>query len=206
MGRGGSLLTQSRCAHPIVPGERNSSPSPSLRVRAIAYGETVAFLSSVIPVQAGIQCPKTRHSPLDSRLRGCEEIPQPIAQRSKCERKESGAVGLQIDVSGWMAKTILSFPAAGRTIFLHNLLRGNDGNGEVGEPECNCPAPRAGGEGEKSDFADGPPEMCPLHSRQGGTGISEGYIRPCSALPACGRTRLSARPWERNSRSGFPGP
>ncbi len=37
---------------------------------AIALGETVAFLSSVIPAEAGIQRPKTRHSPLDSRLRG----------------------------------------------------------------------------------------------------------------------------------------
>jgi hypothetical protein len=37
---------------------------------AIAHGETVAFLSSVIPAQAGIQRPKTRHSPRDSRLRG----------------------------------------------------------------------------------------------------------------------------------------
>src|SRR5882672_8451389 len=37
---------------------------------AIAFGETVAFLSSVIPAEAGIQRPKTRHSPLDSRLRG----------------------------------------------------------------------------------------------------------------------------------------
>src|SRR4029077_14513621 len=118
-GRGGSLLTQPRCAHPIVPGERNSSPSPSLRVRAIAYGETVAFLSSVIPAQAGIQCPKTRHSPLDSRLRG------------------------------------------------------NDGNREVGEPKCDCPT--LGRRGRKSDFADSSPEMCQLHSRQGGTEISEGY-------------------------------
>src|SRR5713101_8478201 len=41
-----------------------------LERRAIAFGETVAFLSSVIPAQAGIQRPKTRHSPLDSRLRG----------------------------------------------------------------------------------------------------------------------------------------
>src|SRR4029077_9606164 len=38
--------------------------------RAIAFGETVGFLSSVIPAQAGIERPKTRHSPLDSRLRG----------------------------------------------------------------------------------------------------------------------------------------
>jgi hypothetical protein len=30
---------------------------------AIAFGETVAFLSSVIPAEAGIQRPKTRHSP-----------------------------------------------------------------------------------------------------------------------------------------------
>jgi len=44
------------------------------RGRAIAFGDTVAFLSSVIPAEAGIQRPKTRHSPLDSRLRGCEEI------------------------------------------------------------------------------------------------------------------------------------
>jgi hypothetical protein len=40
------------------------------RSRAIAFGETVAFFSSVIPAEAGIQRPKTRHSPLDSRLRG----------------------------------------------------------------------------------------------------------------------------------------
>src|SRR4029077_6834151 len=63
-----------------------SSPSPPFRGRAIAFGETVAFLSSVIPAQAGIQRPKTRHSPLESRLRG------------------------------------------------------NDGNREVGEPKCDCPA------------------------------------------------------------------
>src|SRR4029077_5766755 len=37
---------------------------------AIAFGETVAFLSSVIPAEAGIQRPKIRHSPLDSRFRG----------------------------------------------------------------------------------------------------------------------------------------
>jgi hypothetical protein len=49
----------------------NSRP---LDGRAIAYGETVAFLSSVIPAEAGIQRPKNPHSPLDSRLRGCEEI------------------------------------------------------------------------------------------------------------------------------------
>src|ERR1700688_5028579 len=60
-------------------------PPPSRR-RAIAFGDTAAFLSSVIPAEAGIQRPKTRHSPLDSRLRG------------------------------------------------------NDGNREVGEPKCDCPA------------------------------------------------------------------
>jgi hypothetical protein len=54
-------------------------------------------------------------------------------------------VGLQIDVSGWMAKTILSFPAAGRTIFLHRLFRGNDGNREVGEPKCDCPSLKGSG-------------------------------------------------------------
>jgi hypothetical protein len=42
--------------------------------RAIAFGETVAFLSSVIPAEAGIQRPKTRHSPLDSRLRGNDSL------------------------------------------------------------------------------------------------------------------------------------
>jgi hypothetical protein len=40
------------------------------RGRAIAFGDTVAFFSSVIPAEAGIQRPKTRHSPLDSRFRG----------------------------------------------------------------------------------------------------------------------------------------
>src|SRR6202008_93628 len=65
-----------------------SSPSPPFRGRAIAFGETVAFLSSVIPAQAGIQRPKTRHSPLESPLRG------------------------------------------------------NDGNREVGELKCDCPASR----------------------------------------------------------------
>src|ERR1700682_2847315 len=60
-----------------APGAPREAPMamPSLlplrpEGRAIAFGETVAFLSSVIPAQAGIQCPRTRHSPLDSRLRG----------------------------------------------------------------------------------------------------------------------------------------
>src|SRR5882762_1909955 len=53
---------------------------------------TPAPISSVIPAEVGIQRPKTRHSPLDSRLRG------------------------------------------------------NDGNREVGEPECDCPGDGAGGE------------------------------------------------------------
>ena len=65
---------------------------PPLLCRAIAFGETVAFLSSVIPAEAGIQRPKTRHSPLDSRLRG------------------------------------------------------NDGNREVGEPKCDCPAIKGAGD------------------------------------------------------------
>jgi hypothetical protein len=60
-------------------------PAP-IKFRAIAFGETVAFFSFVIPAEAGIQRPKIRHSPLDSR---------------------------------W---------------------RGNDGNREVGEPKCHCPA------------------------------------------------------------------
>src|SRR5882724_9763374 len=66
-------------------------PAP-LMGRVIAFGETVAFLSAVIPAEAGIQRPKTRHSPLDSRLRG------------------------------------------------------NDGNREVGEPKCDCPASMGVGE------------------------------------------------------------
>jgi hypothetical protein len=61
--------------------------------RAIAFSETVAFLSSVIPAEAGIQRPKTRRSPLDSRFR-------------------------------W-----------------------NDGNREVGEPKCDCPALMGAGSG-----------------------------------------------------------
>src|SRR6266481_9491366 len=79
-----------------VPSVGSSCPQPSYSRphqggRAIASGDAVAFLSSVIPAQAGIQRPKTRHSPLDSRLRG------------------------------------------------------NDGNREVGEPKCDCPASRGGG-------------------------------------------------------------
>jgi hypothetical protein len=61
--------------------------------RAIAFSETVAFLSSVIPAEAGIQRPKTRRSPLNSRFRG------------------------------------------------------NDGNREVGEPKCDCPALMGAGSG-----------------------------------------------------------
>ena len=45
-----------------------------LKARAIAFGDTVAFLSSVIPAEAGIQRPKTRQSPLDSRLRGNDSL------------------------------------------------------------------------------------------------------------------------------------
>src|SRR4029077_5264984 len=51
-----------------VPNQQNN-PRP-LDGTAIALGDTVAFLFSVIPAEAGIQRPKTRHSPLDSRLRG----------------------------------------------------------------------------------------------------------------------------------------
>src|SRR5467141_1901267 len=78
-----------------VPSVDSSCPQPSYspppsRGRAIAFGDAVAFLSSVIPAEAGIQRPKTRHSPLDSRFRG------------------------------------------------------NDGNREVGEPKCDCPACKRG--------------------------------------------------------------
>jgi hypothetical protein len=59
--------------------------------RAIAFRETVAFLSSVIPAQAGIQGRVTGFGALDSRLRG------------------------------------------------------NDGNREVGEPKCDCPALKGAG-------------------------------------------------------------
>ena len=54
----------------FVLATTTSHISAPTKGRAIAFGETVAFLSSVIPAQAGIQRPKTRHSPLDSRLRG----------------------------------------------------------------------------------------------------------------------------------------
>src|SRR4029077_13275209 len=59
-------LAQAGTLHPSPIG----AGLPARRGRAIAFGETVAFFSSVIPAQARIQRPETRHSPLDSRFRG----------------------------------------------------------------------------------------------------------------------------------------
>ena len=47
--------------------------SARLGARAIAFGETVAFLSSVIPAEAGIQGRVTGFGALDSRLRGNDD-------------------------------------------------------------------------------------------------------------------------------------
>src|ERR1700756_5677437 len=80
--------TESSCGAAGLGRRRQARPWAGPRSGGIAFGETVAFLSSVIPAEAGIQRPKTRHSPLDSRLRG------------------------------------------------------NDGNREVGELKCDCPASR----------------------------------------------------------------
>ena len=77
MGAGWGYRVDTSCGS---PDGAISSPSPPFRGRAIAFGETVAFLS-VIPAQAGIQRPKTRHLPLDSRLRGNDgnrEVAEPI--------------------------------------------------------------------------------------------------------------------------------
>jgi hypothetical protein len=69
-----------------------SSPSPPFGGRAIAFGKTVAFLSSVIPAEAGIQGRVTGFGVLDSRFRGNDgnttaterpENPNAIAQPSE---------------------------------------------------------------------------------------------------------------------------
>src|SRR5882672_11074738 len=52
-----------------------------------------------------------------------------------------------------------------RSRFLHKLLRGNDGNREVGEPKCDCPGPQRAGE-EEARISRSPspckPKVCSL--------------------------------------------
>src|SRR6266478_678010 len=57
---------------------------------AIAFDETVAFLSSVIPAEVGIQRPKTRHSPLDSRLRGNDGNREVAEPKCDCPHRGGG--------------------------------------------------------------------------------------------------------------------
>ena len=93
-----------------------------LKARAIAFGKAVAFLSSVIPAQAGIQRPKTRHSP---RIPACAGM-----TALSCARVwgACGTINLSSDDTLDVLQISCRSRARSRTSLLcHSRLRGNEG-------------------------------------------------------------------------------
>src|SRR6266436_9888498 len=68
-----------------------------------------------------------------------------------------------------------------RSRFLHKLLRGNDGNSEVGEPKCHCPAPEGRRGRKKQNSRQLSRDVSTVGVREG-VAVSDGSAPPETCL------------------------
>src|SRR6266446_3318768 len=191
------------------------TPWMSCRFPAEA-GRDRELFSAVIPAEAGIQRPKTRHSPLDSRLRGNDGNREVGKPKCDCPRRWAGPRRRQF---GWhnllpirdspargqgnriwrdcCLRLPLSFPRKRESSAPKPVTRPwiPAGAGmtatERSENPNDIALPLKGGEEEKSKTAGNSPEMCPPDRGWGGGDTARRYVKT-SGNPEARRSVFNA--------------